>query len=276
MKLRNRLHPISVYTVLILLSFMFCVPFLFMIGTSFKKYEDIASQPLNPVPLRPTLDNFTLLFQKLPFWTQFANGIMIAVSISLLAMLFNSLVAYGFARYEFRFKNGLFFVVLSTLLVPSQLTLVPSFMMFRSWGWLNTFYPLILPASISAMSVFLIRQVMSAIPKELYESARVDGSSELGTFLRIALPLSMSGIGIVGVLAFMNSWNDYLSPLIFLTNEKRMTLAVGITTMSNPYKEDFATPITGACLMAVPVLILISAVGQKYFVSGLNTGAVKG
>lgn len=167
-------------------------------------------------------------------------------------------------------------IVIATILIPSQMTLVPTFIMFRNWGWLDTFYPLIIPGAISAINIFLIRQIMNAIPKELYESARVDGSSEWGTFVRIAVPLSMSGIGIVGLLQFMGSWNDYLSPLIFLISEKKMTLAVGITTMNNPYKEDYATPITGACLMAIPVLILLSVVGRKYFVSGLATGAIKG
>ncbi|MCZ8514275.1 ABC transporter permease subunit [Paenibacillus filicis] len=120
------------------------------------------------------------------------------------------------------------------------------------------------------MNIFLIRQVMIAIPKELYESARVDGSSEWGTFLRIAVPLSMSGVGIVGLLTFMHSWNDYLSPLIFLVSEHKMTLSVGISTMNNPYKEDYATPITGAFLMAVPVLILLSIIGQKIFCQRLG------
>jgi multiple sugar transport system permease protein len=156
------------------------------------------------------------------------------------------------------------------------MTLVPSFIMFKQWGWLDTFSPLIWPGAISAINIFLIRQVMTAIPKELYESARVDGSTEWGTFLRIAVPLSMSGIGIVGLLNFMNSWNDYLSPLIFLTSENKMTLSVGISTMNNPYKEDYATPITGAFLMAVPVLILLSIVGRKYFINGVAAGAVKG
>jgi ABC-type glycerol-3-phosphate transport system permease component len=247
-----------------------------MIGTSFKKYDDIVSSPLNPIPLRPTLENFILLFQKIPFWTQFFNGVTIAVSVTLLSMVFNALVAYGFSKYDFKGKSILFTIVIATILIPSQMTLVPSFIMFRKWGWLDTFTPLILPAVISAINIFLIRQVMSAIPKELYESARVDGSTELGTFLRIAIPLSMSGIGIAGLLSFMQSWNDYLSPLIFLVSEHKMTLSVGISTMNNPYKEDYATPITGAFLMAVPVLILLSVVGQKYFISGVTAGSVKG
>lgn len=274
--LTTKMNRITIYASLIILSFLFSVPFLFMVGTSFKTYDDIVNSPLNPIPLNPTLDNFVLLFQKLPFWTQFLNGAFIAVSVAVLAMIFNAVVAYGFSRYEFRGKQVLFMIVIATILIPSQMTLVPTFIMFRNWGWLDTFYPLIIPGAISAINIFLIRQIMNAIPKELYESARVDGSSEWGTFVRIAVPLSMSGIGIVGLLQFMGSWNDYLSPLIFLISEKKMTLAVGITTMNNPYKEDYATPITGACLMAIPVLILLSVVGRKYFVSGLAAGAIKG
>ncbi|MBP1964207.1 carbohydrate ABC transporter permease [Paenibacillus aceris] len=272
----NRIHRIAVYAALAVLSLLFSLPFLYMIGMSFKTYDDIVASPLNPIPIHPTLDNFILLFEKIPFWTQFFNGVFIAVAVSVLSMVGNALVAYGFSRYDFKGKNVLFTIVIATILIPSQMTLVPSFIMFKQWGWLDTFSPLILPGAISAINIFLIRQVMSAIPKELYESARVDGSTEWGTFLRIAVPLSMSGIGIVGLLNFMNSWNDYLSPLIFLTSEHKMTLSVGISTMNNPYKEDYATPITGAFLMAVPVLILLSIVGRKYFISGVAAGAVKG
>jgi multiple sugar transport system permease protein len=265
-----------VYLVLFVMSLAFLMPFLYMVGTSFKQYEDIVAQPLNPIPLNPTLENFSRLFEKLPFWTQFFNSATIAVSITILAVFFNALVAFGFARYDFRYKNVLFVAMLATMMVPGQVTLVPSFMMFRSWGWLDTFWPLILPGAITAFSVFLIRQIMLSIPRELYDSARVDGCTELGTFIRIALPLSMSSLGIVGILTFMGSWNDYLGPLIYLTSETRMTLAVGITTMNNPYKIDYASPITGAFLMAIPVLILLVIVGQKYFVNGLTTGSVKG
>jgi multiple sugar transport system permease protein len=272
----SRIQRLTVYAVLTVLSLLFSLPFLYMIGTSFKSYDDIVASPMNPVPLNPTLDNFVLLFQKIPFWTQFFNGVFIAVSVSLLAMICNSLIAYGFARYEFKGKGLLFTIVIATILIPSQMTLVPSFIMFRQWGWLDTFLPLILPGAVSAINIFLVRQVMSSIPKELYESARVDGSSEWGTFFRIAIPLSMSGVGIVGLLTFMGSWNDYLSPLIFLVSEHKMTLSVGISTMNNPYKEDYATPITGAFLMAVPVLILLSIVGRKYFISGVAAGAIKG
>jgi multiple sugar transport system permease protein len=267
---------ILVYLLLIGMSLAFLTPFLYMVGTSFKSYDAIVSQPLQPFPLQPTLENFERLFEKLPFWTQFFNSVIISVSITVLAVLLNALVAFGFARYDFRYKDGLFVAMLATMMIPGQVTLVPSFMMFRSWGWLDTFLPLIVPGAITAFSVFLIRQIMVSIPRELYDSARVDGCTEIGTFLRVALPLAKSGLGIVGVLTFMNSWNDYLGPLIYLTSDMKMTLAVGITTMNNPYKIDYASPITGAFLMAIPVLILLIFVGQKYFVNGLTAGSVKG
>ncbi|KKI91107.1 hypothetical protein WQ54_16740 [Bacillus sp. SA1-12] len=264
------------YVLLAFLSIIFLLPFLFMIGTSFKSYEEIVSRPLNPFPLNPTLQNFQLLFEKLPFMTQLFNSLIIAVSITVLAVFINSLVAFGFARYTFKYQNILFVSVLATMLVPPPLTLVPSFMMFRTFGWLDTFLPLILPGAASAFGVFLIRQVMISIPRELYESARIDGCSELGTFFRIAMPLSKSAIGIIALLTFMGSWNDFLGPLIYLTSETKMTLAVGITTMNNPYQIDYASPITGSFLMAIPVLIILSIVGQKYFVEGLTAGAIKG
>jgi len=273
---RKTLSAVAAYVVLAALSVAFLVPFLFMIGTSFKTYDDIVASPLNPIPFRPTLDNFALLFEKLPFWDQLFNSLFIAVSVTALAIVFNSLVAFGFARYDFKYKNALFIAMLSTLLLPPQMTIVPQFLMFKSWGWLNTYSPLVFPGAVAALGIFLIRQIMASIPKELYDSARVDGCSELGTFVRIATPLAASGIAIVGILTFMGSWNDFLSPLIFLSTEDMMTLSVGITTMNNPYKIDYATPITGAFLMGVPVLVLIAVVGHKYFVAGIAAGAIKG
>ncbi|RAP75208.1 carbohydrate ABC transporter permease [Paenibacillus montanisoli] len=267
---------IFAYLVLIFLSLLFLTPFLFMIGTAFKRYEDIVGDPLNPFTLRPTLENFIHLFDKLPFFAMLINSLIIAVSLTLLSIVFNALVAYGFARYEFRFKHGLFVAMLVTMMIPGQITLVPSFVMFRAFGWLDTFWPLILPGAVGAFGIFLIRQIMVSIPKEIFDSARIDGCSELGTFFRIALPLSGSAVGIVALLTFMGSWNDYLGPLIYLSSGSKMPLAVGITTMSNPYKIDYASPITGALLMSVPVLILLSIIGHKYFVDGLTAGAIKG
>ncbi|MBO7747025.1 carbohydrate ABC transporter permease [Paenibacillus sp. MWE-103] len=264
------------FAVLILLSLLFLTPFLFMIGTAFKRYEDIVGDPLNPLPIRPTLSNFSHLFEKLPFFALLANSLIIAVSVTLLAIVFNSLVAYGFARFEFKGKHGLFMGMLATMMIPGQITLVPSFMMFRSFGWLDTFWPLILPGIVGAFGVFLIRQVMTAIPKEIFDSARIDGCSELGSFFRIALPLSGSAIGIVALLTFMGAWNDYLGPLIYLSSGSKMTLAVGLTTMNNPYKIDYASPITGALLMSLPVLALLSVIGHKYFVDGITAGSIKG
>lgn len=198
------------YLVLFVVSLLFVAPFLFMIGTTFKPYNDIVGQPLNPLPLHPTLDNITHLFEKLPVGSQLLNSLTIAVSVTLMSILFNSLVAFGFARYRFKYKSVLFTAMLATIMIPGQLTLVPSFIMFRSFGWLDTFYPLILPGMVGAFGIFLIRQVMVSIPEEIYDSARIDGGSELGTFFRIALPLSKSAVGIVALLTFMGSWNDYL------------------------------------------------------------------
>ncbi|KRF38051.1 carbohydrate ABC transporter permease [Paenibacillus sp. Soil787] len=273
---RTRVVNTISYIMLIAISLVFVAPFLFMIGTAFKSYDAIVGQPLNPFPIHPVLDNFTHLFEKLPVGTQLFNSFTISVSVTFLSILLNSLVAFGFARYQFKYKSALFSVMLATIMIPGQLTLVPSFIMFRSFGMLDTFYPLILPGMVGAFGVFLIRQVMVSIPEEVYDSARIDGCSELGTFFRIALPLSKSATGIVALLTFMGSWNDYLGPLIYLTSDSKMTLAVGITMMNNPYEIDYASPITGACLMSVPVLILLSIVGHKYFVDGLTAGSLKG
>lgn len=262
--------------VTLLLCIIMVSPFLFMISGSFKTNLEYTNAPLRLIPQYGTLENYYTLFNRIPFWHQFTNTTKIALTASVICMICSSLVAYGFTRFEFKGKKFLFGFMLSTLLVPSQLLLVPQFKMYQSFGFLNSYIPMILPLACSAYSIFLVRQVMLGIPKDLFESASIDGCGEFFTFVRIAVPLSTGGIGIVGVLTLMGAWNDFLTPLIYITSEELYTLSIGLSTLVGFYNIEYGIPMAGALMSAIPIVLVLNLVGQKYFVSGAVTGAVKG
>lgn len=274
--LRNASVRIGVWSLLVVVAASVAYPFLIMLSGTLKSDVAITTDPLNLIPPALTLDNVLELFERIPFARQFLNSLVIAATTSGLATFVCSVVAFGFARFDFKFKHALFIAVLATLMVPPQLLLVPQFKMFQAFGWLDTYYPLILPNVATAFGVFLVRQVMVGVPRELYESARMDGCSEWGVFWRIAVPLSKSGIGILALLTFMNSWNDFVTPLIYLQTEERYTLSVGLASLSNFYNVTYGVPFAGALLSALPMLVLLIVVGQRFFMEGLTTGAVKG
>jgi ABC-type glycerol-3-phosphate transport system permease component len=251
-------------------------PFATMISGSFKTDMEMNRFPLRLMPRNITLENYVALFDSIPFWRQFINSLTIAIICACLAMVLNGLVAYGFTRFDFKSKKILFTLMLATMLIPGYVYMVPQFQMYRAMGLFGTYVPLLIPHTTSAFGVFLISQVMRQIPIELYESATIDGSGELRTFFLIAIPLSAAGIGIQGILTFMGTWNDFMTPLIYLNEEIKYTLPIGLMRLQNFYKITYGSPLAGAFLSCIPVLLILTLVGQKYFVQGLVAGAVKG
>ena len=251
-------------------------PFFVMVSGSIKPSVEMLRYPLRLVPMAPTLENFSTLFAKIPFFRQFFNSFLVASISAIGAMILNSIVSYGFTRFDFKGKNFLFGFVLATMLVPAQVFMVPSFLLYRRLGLFGTYVPLIIPFISNAIGVFLIRQVMGRIPKELFDSANIDGCHELRICLTIAIPLSAAGVGINGVLTFMNAWNDFMTPLIYLNSEASYTLSIGLLRLQDFYNIDYGAPLGGALISCLPILVLLSVFGQKFFVQGLIGGAVKG
>jgi ABC-type glycerol-3-phosphate transport system permease component len=252
-------------------------PFLMMISGSFKTDLEMNRAPLRIFPQDGTVNNYKTLFTSIPFVRQFFNSTLVATSYAILSMLFCGLVAYGFTRFErFKGKNFLFSLILATMLIPTQVYMVPSFQLYRALHFFGTYLPMLIPALTNAFGIFLVRQVMGQVPRELYESATIDGCGEIYIFTHIAIPLSVSGLGILGVLNFMGCWNDFMTPLIYLNKEVMYTLPMGLMRLQNFYKVSYGAPLAGAFLSCVPVIIILTLVGQKYFIRGLIAGAVKG
>lgn len=276
MKRRRQIGMYVFWFMVIASVVMTLYPFAIMITGSFKGQTEMNRYPLRLLPGEPTFANYATLFSKIPFWRQFGNSMFVAVVSSVLGMLINGIVSYGFSRFTFKGKGPLFGFVLATMMIPGQVLMVPLFMLYRNLGLFGTYVPMIVPFLCGAGGIFLVRQVMSQIPVDLYESANIDGCGELKIFFRIALPLSSAGIGIQGVLTFMAAWNDFMTPLIYLNSEKMYTLSIGLMRLQDFYNIDYGTPLAGAFLSCLPVLLILTLVGEKYFVQGLTAGAVKG
>ena len=251
-------------------------PFVFMISGAFKTDFEMNRHITQLIPREITLDHFHTLFESIPFITQFLNSFFVAVTAAILTVLIDGLVAYGFTRFTFRGRGALMTAILATMLIPPQVLMVPQFQMYKNLHLFGTYVPLIVPSMINAFGIFLNCQIMGQIPRDLYESAMIDGYGELQIFTKIAVPLSKAGLGIQGVLTFMNTWNDFMTPLIYLNEEQRYTLPIGLMRLQSFYKISYGAPLAGALLSCIPVILILAIVGQKYFIQGLMAGAVKG
>lgn len=276
MEKRRKAEHLLIWLVFIIASILIVYPFVFMLSGAFKTDVDFTRNLLNLIPKEFTLDNFHALFEKIPFARQLLNSFIVAGASAVLGVFVNCMVAYGFVRYDFKGKKILFSFILATMLVPVQVLLIPQFEMYRQMGLFGTFIPLIIPAMINGFGIFLITQIMGQVPKELFESAMIDGCGEWRIFIMLAVPLSKVGIAIQGVLTFMASWNDYLNPLIYLNKENKYTLSLGLMQLKDFYGTSYGSSLAGSLLSCIPVIVLLMLVGQKYFVKGLMAGAVKG
>jgi len=266
-----------IFLSLLVMAVLTGAPFIYMVTGSFKLNAEIFSYPLHFLPKAPTLSNYVRLLNgsEIPFVRQFLNSAVIAVSQTLLSLFIASLVGWGFAKYEFRGKRPLFVFLLATLMFPFQVTLVPLFLLMIRLGWLDTYWAVIIPGSLSAFGAFFMRQSMLAIPNELLDAARIDGSSEFGLYWRIGLPLSGAALSVLAVLTFLGAWNEYLWPLIVLRTADKFTYPVGLATLVGLYKVEYGMILAGSLLATLPIVIIF-VLGRNQFMAGLMAGAIKG
>ena len=262
---------------------LFCVglvlvagPFLWMVASSFKDAQELHAFPPTLVPVRPTLDNYTALFQKLNFPLFFFNSLVVAAFVVGGNLLFCSMLGYALAKLHFAGRNQIFLTVMATLMVPSTVTLVPLFVLMSALGLVNSYPALILPFAAGPFGVFLMRQFMLGIPDELLEAARIDGASELRIFFRIVLPISYAPLATLGILTFLASWNNFLWPLVVSTSERMYTLPVAVATFAiGQNATDYGLLMAGSTVLVLPVLLVFLAL-QRYFQPGIATTGLKG
>lgn len=269
---------------LLVLTVAFLAPVAWAILSAFKPAGDIIRDPLGFNPATFTLDNFRGMFQDVPIASGFLNTGIVLVVKGAITLFCAPLAAYAFAKYDFRGKNLIFGTVLLTLMLPTIVLIIPLLLEMKELGWVNTYQALILPGSVDAFAIFWMRQVISAVPDELLDAARIDGCGEFGTYWRIVIPVIRPGLAGLAVLTIMNIYNDFVWPVVVASSGTMSTLQVVLSTLAqnisgNKVGADYAT-VTGELLAAsavalVPLLILFIVL-QKHFINGILAGSVKG
>jgi multiple sugar transport system permease protein len=251
------------------------MPFVWMILTSLKTPTEALSVPPVFFPSNWMFSNYAQIFEQLHFDIYYYNTIVVTVSKTFLQLLICSLGAYSFARLHFPGKNFLFILVLSALMLPHQVTLIPSFVLMRELGWIDTYYALIIPGVFSAFGTFLLRQSFLTVPKDLEESAKIDGCSFFGIYWRIYLPLSKSALIALTIFTVMASWNDFLWPLIMTNSEKMRVISIGIASMVGQHSTNYSLLMCAGVIATLPMIIAFMCL-QKYFIEGITLTGIKG
>ena len=264
------------YGVLTVMALITIFPFAWIVLTSLKGPGDVLfSVPPQFLPAHPTLDNFGRVLRALPIGSFFLNSIIAGVAVTVLNTLVASLAAYPLAKMRFRGREPIFYLLLATLIVPAQLTYIPSYILaVRVFGYHDTLFSIIIPSLASAFNIFLMRQAFRGVPNELLDAARVDGASELRIWWQLMLPLVRPTLATVAIFTFVTSWNDFLWPSLMLPTPANKTLPVGLAALQGFFSSDFRSIAAGVTMTVVPILIFFVAL-QRQFVRGLS-GAIKG
>ena len=263
------------YAVLLFFALTMLVPFLWMLSTSLKADQYVLSMPPELIPRPLTLSSYQQLFDLFPMGRMFFNSLLVAVVTTLGQILTGSMAAYAFARMRFRGRDLVFLLYLATLMIPSQVTITPLFILMRYLGWINTYPSLIAPGIFTAFGTFLLRQFFLTIPRDLEDAAFIDGASHWTVFRRVILPLSGPALATLAVFAFMSSWNAYLWPLFVVNEPEMMTLPVGLATLHGRWLTRWNLVMAGAVVTVLPMLAIYLA-AQKYFVQGVVLSGIKG
>lgn len=266
---------IAVYTLLGFLTVLVVMPFIWMLLASVKISNEVFSIPMKLLPKKFQWVNYQMIWKKIPLLTFFKNTFKIAVLTTVLQVLTSCFAAYGFTKISFKGRDTLFLISVTTFAVPWQAYMVSQFALVSRLHLTDSHLGLILMQAFSGFGVFLIRQFMISIPNELLEAARIDGLSEYGIFARIALPLVKPGIATLVIFTFVNIWNDFMGPLIYLNSTELKTIQLGIRMFISQYGADYALIMAASVCSLIPVLIVF-VICQRWFVEGIMAGGVKG
>ena len=278
MKKRKRTTYKSYHYVIIaflgVLSVIMMYPLVWMLMTSFKTNADIRTNRTKFFPTEWTLEGYKTAFEKAPIAEWFLNSILITATITLAVIVTSTLMGYVFSKYEFRMKKVLFVVLLATMMVPPQVTMIPRYLMIQKLNLFDTRGALIVPALVSAFSVYLAKQFISDIPDSLCEAAKIDGAGPFQIYWKVILPNIRPAIGSIGIFTAMANWNDYLNPLLMLNNIDKMTLPLGLIYFNSDRTSDLSATMAAAAMMMMP-MIIIFILFQKQFIKGMTMSGIK-
>ncbi len=272
---RIRWGNIALYVLLTGFGALILLPFAYMISTSLKSRNQVFSQPIQWIPSTLQWHNFSDALDQYPMWHYFFNSLFVGVSVTLLNLLTCSLAGYSFAKFKYPGRNLVFGVVLATMMIPLSSMIIPLFQVVKSFGWVDSYYGLIIPAGTSAFGIFLMRQQMSAIPDDLLDAARLDGSSELRIFFGMVIPNSMTALSSLAIFIFMWNWDSVLWPLLVATGDKYRTLPLGVALFESSYGTNYPQLMAVAFLAMVPVLVVFLVL-QRNFIEAMTMSSIKG
>ncbi|MGG6440111.1 carbohydrate ABC transporter permease [Saccharococcus caldoxylosilyticus] len=270
---RERYQQWAAGIVLTVAGLLISIPFIWMILSAFKTESEVMQIPPTLWPNQFTLENFVHLFEDMNFALYLKNTIII-VLCSFIGLFLNAMAGYGFAKFQFKGKEKLFYLVLATMMIPGQVTMIPVYLILNEMHLTNTMVGIVLPGLVGAFSIFLFRQFMSTIPDELLEAARLDGASEFRVFMQIVLPICKPILAVQGILTFIAGWNSFLWPLIIANDENLYTLSVALALLKGQYGGNFALQMAGSAFMVVPIIVIFMFF-QKYIIESYTISGMK-
>ena len=272
---KRRLSTAGYYIIGILIAVISLIPFAWMISTSLKARGALMSIPIEWIPKEPTLAAYEKVLTKFPFLKTVANSLFISVSYTIITLISASMAAFAFAKVRFSRADLLLKVFLATMMIPTQVTIIPLFVVMNKLGLINTYGSVLLPSIFRPFAVFLLVQQMRTIPNDYLDAASIDGASTFTVYRKVALPLCAPTLATLSITTFMESWNDYLWPLLMLTDKSKMTLPIALSTLNGAYATEYNVLMAGSLISMVPI-ILFYIFAQKYFENGMMAGGIKG
>ena len=271
----DRLAPRAAYLLVAVGAVVMLLPFYFMFVFATHARTEIFNLPPPLFFGNNFLANLDILTSKIPFWRSLGWSLYVALASTGLTLLFCSMGGYAFAMFEFRFKQPLFLLVMGTMLLPSFLGMIPTFMIMDAFGWIDQPRALYIPGAASAFGIFMMRQfVTTSIPRDLIEAARMDGCGEMGIYWRIVVPLLKPAMGTLGLITFIASWNNFIGPLIVMRSPEMYTLPLALRSMQSPVNTEWGAVMAGSAIATLPLLVLF-AISSRRLIDGLTAGAVK-
>ncbi|MDE2820646.1 MAG: carbohydrate ABC transporter permease [Chloroflexota bacterium] len=271
----NKVNVLFLNSLVLIGIILTAVPFIYMVTASFRSQGELYSLPVTIMPREVVGQNYPKLFDDTHFILWYGNTIFTSSIRTALGVYFAALAGCAFAKYQFRFKRFFFFLVLATLTLPFHVLLIPLFIMMINFGWVGDYLAIIVPGIVGAFNIFLMRQYIESVPDELMDAARIDGASEFRIFHSVVIPLVRPALGVVAILTFVNTWNDFLWPLIVLNDPKKYLLTIGLATMDGPFDVEIGAIMAGSFLSTLPI-IFIFVLMQRQIIAGLTQGAIRG
>lgn len=275
MKTEKNLRSVITYTFLTIAALAMAIPYVWMLVTSIKPIEEIQSYPPSFIVHNPTLAPYIELFTLLPMGRYLFNSLFVASLVTLCNVFFCSLAGYAFAKHKFLGRDKVFILLLSAIMIPYQVNLIPGFIIMKHLGWLNTFYALIIPNMAMAFGVFLCRQYIISIPNDLLDAAKIDGCSEFTIYRLVIFPLIKPALATLTIFTFLSQWSSFIWPLVVLHTSKMRTIPLALAVLNSTFGSNFAMVMAGATIATLPIIIVFLCL-QKYIIQGITMTGLKG